>query len=228
MSLVSRWRSTVVLLALVAASTAAATVPDEADHSIKQFLAQDDTQPAYRAVRRLEAENGSRTAWLEAVTEYSPASGFRYEVTAEGGSELIRNKVLKAVLEGERDVIERGETARSSLAPANYRFQANGVDAAGLANVLLSPRRQERVLVAGTMFLKATDGDLVRLQGRLAKNPSFWIKNVDIVRSYETVDGTVMPVALHTTAQVRFLGDATLRMTYAYQEINGHPIMPIQ
>jgi hypothetical protein len=78
-----------------------------------------------------------------AVTEYSPAAGFLYEITAEGGSDLIRNAVLKAVLEGERDVIAHGETARSSLALANYRFQANGVDAAGLANVLLSPRRKE-------------------------------------------------------------------------------------
>lgn len=217
-------RFTVVLLALICAPNARATVPDAADHSIQQFLAQDDTQPQYRAVRRLEATNGSRTAWLEAATEYSPVIGFQYEITAQGGSDLIRNKVLKAVLEGEREVIAQGETARSSLALANYRFEANGVDTAGLANVLLSPRRKERVLVAGTMFLKATDGDLVRLQGRLAKSPSFWIKNVDIVRSYETIDGAVMPVALKTTAQVRFLGDATLHMTYAYQEINGHSV----
>jgi hypothetical protein len=218
-------RSTVLLLTLAFASYARATVRDAADHSIQQFLAQDDTQPQYRAVRRLEATNGSRTAWLEAVTEYSPAAGFRYEITAEGGSDLIRNKVLKAVLEGERDVIAHGETARSSLALANYRFQANGVDAAGLANVLLSPRRKERVLVAGTMFLKARDGDLVRVQGRLAKSPSFWVKNVDIVRSYESIDGAVVPIALETTAQVRFLGKATLRMTYAYQEINRHAVV---
>jgi len=225
MALTSRYRRfTVLLLGLVCAPNARATVPDAADHSIQQFLAQDDTQPQYRAARRLEATNGGRTAWLDAVTEYSPATGFQYEITAEGGSDLIRKKVLKAVLEGERDVIAHGETARSSLALANYSFRANGVDAAGLANVLLSPRRKERVLVSGTMFLKAADGDLVRLQGRLAKSPSFWIKNVDIVRSYASIDGTVMPVALTTTAQVRFLGEATLRMTYAYQEIDGHSV----
>ncbi len=217
-------RSTVLLLALIFASNARATVPDAAEHSITQFLAQDDTTPQYLAVRRLEATNGSRTAWLEAVTTYSSATGFQYQVIAEGGSDLIRNKVLKAVLEGEREVIAQGETARSSLVPENYHFQPNGVDAAGLANVLLAPRRKDRVLVAGTMFLKATDGGLVRLQGRLAKSPSFWVKNVDIVRSYETIDGAVMPVALTTTAQVRFLGDATLRMTYAYHEINGRPV----
>jgi hypothetical protein len=61
-----------MLLAVVSASTARATVPDPADQSIKRFLSQDDTQRPYRAVRRLEAENGSRKGWIEAVTEYSP------------------------------------------------------------------------------------------------------------------------------------------------------------
>ena len=72
------------------------------------------------------------------------------------------------------------------------------------------------------MFLTPADGDLVRLQGCLVKSPSFWIKNVVIVRTYER-DGIVLPVALTTTAQVRLLGEGTLRMTYAYHEIDGHP-----
>jgi len=127
-------------------------------------------------------------------------------------------------LEGEQDVIANGETARSSLALSNYRFQANGIDDDGLANVLLSPRRKERVLVAGMMALNTTDGALVRLQGRPAKSPSFWIRNVDIVRRYERINGNVVPVTLRTTAQVRFLGEATLHMTYAYSEIDGRPI----
>jgi hypothetical protein len=214
----------VMPLALALASTVRATVPDAADHSIKQFLEQDDTLRPYRAVRRLEAVNGSRMGWIEAVTEYSPESGFRYEIGAEGGSSLIRSKVLKAVLDGERDVIERGEAARSALAPSNYTFQANGIDSDGLANVLLSPRRKERVLVSGMMALNAMDGALVRLQGRLAKNPSFWVKDVDIVRTYERIDGYVVPVALETTAHVRFLGEATLRMTYVYSEIDGRHV----
>lgn len=217
-------RFAILLLALVSAPAARATVPNDADHSIKQFLAQDDTQHPYRATRRLEAQNGSRSGWLEAVTEYSPATGFRYEITAEGGSGYIRGKVLRAVLNGERDVIERGETGRSSLARSNYTFQADGIDADGLANVLLSPRRKERVLVSGTMFLEPMAGDLVRLQGRLAKNPSFWVKNVDIIRTYERIEGAVVPVALETKAHVRFLGAATLRMTYSYSEIDGQQV----
>src|SRR5262245_17918540 len=180
---------TILLPAIVAASSVQATMSDAADPSIKQFLAQADAQPPYRAVRRLEAENGSRKGWLEALTGYSEATGFQFRITRGGGSEYIREKVLTAVLEAERDVIARGETARASLTLANYRFQPNGIDVEGLANVLLEPRRKEHVLVSGTMFLKPGQGDLVRLEGRLAKSPSFWIKDVDITRAYDRIDG---------------------------------------
>jgi hypothetical protein len=201
-----------------------ATIPETADHGIRRFLEQDDAQHPYRAARRLEAENGSRRAWLEAVTEYSPASGFSYEVTGEGGSDLIRTRVLRPVLEEERNAISRGEVARSSLVRANYTFQADGIDEEGLANVLLSPRRKERVLVSGRMFLQPDDGSLVRLRGQLAKNPSFWIKDVEIQRSYERIKGVVVPVLLTASAQVRVFGPATLRMAYTYAEIDGQPI----
>lgn len=217
----------VPIVALMAAGLATridATGSDRADHSIRQFLAQDDTQRPYRATRRIEAENGTRSGWLEAVTEYSPANGFHYEVTGEGGSEHIRTKVLRAVLEGEQETIARGETERSSLCRANYAFQPGGIDESGLANIILSPRRKERILVEGTMFLQPDDGRLVRLEGQLAKSPSFWIKNVDIVRRYDRIAGVVVPIAMEATAQMRFLGSATLRMTYQYSEIDGHAV----
>ena len=213
-----------LLLTLAVAPAVRATTPDPADHSIKQFLSQQVVQHAYRATRRLEAETGSRTGWLEALTEYSPDAGFRYSITAEGGSSAIRTKVLKAVLDGERDIIALGVPGRSALGSANYTFQPNGVDAQGLANILLSPRRKETALLAGVMFLRPGEGELVRLQGRLAKSPSFWVRNVDIVRTYDRIDGTVMPVALESTAHVRLLGAAVLRMTYEYSEIDGRPV----
>ena len=218
-----------VLAAFVALGplTLGASGPDAADHSIEQFLARGDAQPAYRATRRLDAASGTRTGWLEAITEYAPDTGFHYEVTAEGGSGYIRARVLRALLEGEGEAIARGETGRSSLDHANYTFQADGIDEDGLANVLLSPRRRERILVAGRMFLQPEDGRLVRLQGRLAKSPSFWIKNAEITRSYANITGIVVPVALESRAQIRFLGLATLQMRYIYTHVDGHAVDPL-
>ena len=214
----------VLILAAALPLSVRATPPSPTDNSIRQFLARDHTQRAYKGTRRLEAANGDRTGWIQATTEYSQQNGFEYQVTAEGGSEYIRNKVLRPVLEGERSAFLKGEAARSALAHANYTFEAHGIDADGLVNIRLSPRRKERMLVAGTMFLSPDDGALVRLQGRLAKSPSFWVKSVQIVRSYKRINNVVLPVRLETNARLKLLGPATLRMTYAYSEIDGHPV----
>jgi hypothetical protein len=216
-----------LLLAAVAAPALMATepaAPEAAEQSMQQFLSQGETQPAYRATRRLEARNGDNAGWLEAVTEYSPTTGFKYTIVAEGGSGSIRNRVLRAVLDGEREVMAKDGPGKSALAPCNYAFQAAGIDAEGLANVQLQPKRKEPVLVHGTMFLRPVDGELVRVKGRLAKSPSFWVKSVDVVRTYERVGGAVMPVMLETTAQVRMFGTATLRMTYVYTLVDGQPV----
>lgn len=217
-------RLLIALVAIAMVPTLRATAPDAAEHCIHKFLAQDDAQPQYRATRRLEAENEGRTGWLEVVTEYAPATGFRYQITAEGGSGLIRSKVLRAVLDGERDAIEHGETSRSSIDRTNYTFQPQGVDEDGLAIVQLKPLRQDRVLVAGAMFLTPAQGSLVRLQGKLAKSPSFWVKDVEIVRTYQRFGDAVLPIALESKAQLRMFGAATLHMTYDYSEIDGRPV----
>jgi hypothetical protein len=222
------WRLTVVTAMLAVPLSLRATISNPADNSIRQFLAQNDDLNPYRATRRLEAENGDRKGWLEAVTQYSTAGGFTYTVTAEGGSSFIRTNVLRAALDEEGEAIAHGETSRSALALANYAFQANGVDAEGLANVLLAPRRKERGLVTGTMFLRPDAGDLVRLQGRLARNPSFWVRNVDIVRSYARFGGEVMPIVLEAKAQVRLLGPALFRMTYTYSEVDDQPLAALR
>jgi hypothetical protein len=207
---------------LLISSSVRATVPD-ANAFISRFLAHGDVPHSYRADRRLEAENGDRRGWVQVQTEYSSLAGLRYQITDEGGSSFIRSRVLRGVLDAERDMAAQGE-ARSALREANYTFSSRGVDDDGLASVLLSPRRKDPVLVAGTLFLHPIDGSPVRLAGRLAKSPSFWVKDVEIVRTYATIGGIVMPVVLESTAEIRWFGPASLRMTYAYSEIDGRPV----
>ena len=232
-----------LLLALAIPAAQTARVDDLADQSMRQFLAQERPDHAYRATRRLEAQNRDRSAWLEAVTEYAPATGFRYQVTAEGGSSFVRDRVLRSVLDSERDLVARRQPGRIILAHANYTFRPKGVEADGLAAILVSPKREDHALVEGTMFLRPVDGELVRLEGRLVKNPSFWIKRADISRTYDRVplrlpesstefgsaslkadDCVVMPVSLDAKAQLRLFGPATFRMTYTYSEIDGRPV----
>lgn len=216
-----------LLCSLESAASSRLTSDPLESRSIEQFLARADRVPSYRASRRLEARGAGKSGWLDAWTEFAPADGFRYEILAEGGSEYVRNRVLRAVLEAEKNLIARNETHRSALHPSNYRFESAGRDTAGLVQVRLFPLRKEGVLLVGNMFLQENDGDLVRIEGRMARSPSFWINKVDVVRSYERIGGALLPIALESTANVRLLGRSSFHMTYKYATVDGRAVANI-
>jgi len=79
------------------------------------------------------------------------------------------------------------------------------------------------LLVDGRAVLNDS-GELMRVEGKLAKNPSFWTSLVNIVRRYARVGGVRVPVATETTAKVKFVGTAQMDVLYDYQSVNGRPI----
>jgi hypothetical protein len=91
--------------------------------------------------------------------------------------------------------------------------------------VPLRPKRKDVHLIFGSLFLQPATGDPVRVMGRLAKNPSFWVSQVDVDWQYERVQrDTVLPVALHSTAKVKIFGPSTFSMTYDYVSVDGEPV----
>jgi hypothetical protein len=190
---------------------------------LERFLALDDPSPTqYRALRHLEANNDhfEKGAWMDVWTQGDP-SGFRYQIVAEEGSDYIRNRVFRATLETERKMWASGAPDNAGFTLANYSFEDRGANSDGLTSVAVKPRRKEMLLIDGIIFLRPDDGELMRLEGELAKAPSFWTRRVQIVRRYQRFLGIRMPVALETTASVRIAGRSTFQMTYEYESING-------
>ena len=88
----------------------------------------------------------------------------------------------------------------------------------------VKPRRKDILLVDGSIFLNPDDGELVRMEGRLSKSPSFWTRRVEIVRWYRRIAGFRMPTALESVANVRVAGLSTFRMSYDYETIDGQRV----
>jgi hypothetical protein len=194
--------------------------------TIERFLAIDDPNPTqYRALRRLEARNehfGSEAS-MQVWTEGDP-SGFRYTIVAEHGSEYIREKVFRRTLEMERAMWASGAPDRAGLTPANYVFEDRGEQPDGLLALGVKPRRKDVLLVDGAIFLNPADSDLVRVEGRLSKPPSFWTRHVNIVRWYKRFVGVRMPTALQSTANVLIAGRSTFEMSYEYESVNNEHV----
>jgi hypothetical protein len=189
---------------------------------VDRFLAVEDPDPVqYRALRRLEARNDhfDSGARMEVWTEGDP-SGFHYTVVSEEGSEYIRNRVFRQTLDTERTMWRSGAPDRAALTPANYVFADRGAQPDGLLSLSVKPRRKDVMLVDGAIFLSPSDGDLVRLEGKLSKAPSFWTRHVDIIRWYKRFAGVRMPVVLESTANVLIAGRSTFRMSYEYESVN--------
>jgi hypothetical protein len=220
------WVTAVVAMTMTpfAARLPGAVVVDQrAVTAMQNFLIRPTQVQQYSATRRLEASGSGRQGWLDVETHFTVASGLLYDVTAEGGSGFIRARVLRSLLEEERKLVARGRSASVAISTDNYTFTAEGLNTAGLAVVGIRPLRKERSLITGRMFL-SEDGDLQRVEGRLAKNPSFWVTRVNVVRTYRRINGVLMPVSLDTTAQLRLLGSSALRMTYRYSQIDERPV----
>ena len=209
---------------ILQASSRDSIVDPRAEAALHAFLGSPVGARQYTASRRLEASGSGRQGWLDVRIEYSAASGLSYQVLAEGGSGYIRSRVLRSLLDEEQSIVAENESARVALSYDNYQFMPNGIDDEGLAVVTIQPLRKDRSLIAGQMFLTA-DGDLVRVQGRLVKNPSFWVTRANLVRSYQRINGVTMPVSLETTGQLRLFGSSKLRMTYRYSQIDERTVV---
>jgi hypothetical protein len=195
--------------------------------ALQRFLsATDSAAVPYRALRRLDAqcESLGKSAWMDVWTELDDRGALRYRIAAEGGSDYIRNKVFRASLDAEQKMWASGEPDRAGITTDNYEFEDRGSESEGLAWLNIKPRRKEVLLIDGSIFLRPSDGELLRLEGRLVKSPSFWVRRVEIVRRYQRLAGVSMPIALESAANLLIGGRSTFRMTYEYESVNRRPI----
>jgi hypothetical protein len=194
--------------------------------ALRRFLATSSATPErFVAIRHLEARNDhfNKDAWMDVRVE-ADAAGFRFAILAEGGSGYIRSKLFKNALQTEQKIWASGEPDRSGFTLDNYTFEDKGAEATGLAWLGVTPRRKDMLLVIGSIFVRPEDGELVRIEGALAKTPSFWTKKVLIVRRYERIGGIRLPVWMQSTAAVRIAGASTFTTTYHYETVNGLPV----
>ena len=197
--------------------------------AVQRFLSRpDEPPPHYRALRRIEARNPrfKLHGWVDATTEVTSDGRFTYEIVRAGGSEYMVNKVLRPLLENEEKLFATGDAARSAVTPENYDLRGSEAAEPGVVKLLVRPKRRDVSLIDGALFVTENEADLVRVEGTLAKNPSFWTKRVDVVRHYSRISGARVPTRLDSTAQIRFAGTATLSMTWEYESINGARVAP--
>ena len=83
--------------------------------------------------------------------------------------------------------------------------------------VTVKPKREDELLINGVIILAPDTGDLLRVEGHLAKSPSFWISRIEVVCTYDRIDGVRVPIHTESVAQVKMAGTSNFAMSYEYR-----------
>ena len=182
--------------------------------------------PSYKAFRRLEGGlvDSPKQGWIEVLTHYRAGKGMTFEVLRSGGYGYVTDKVLPGMLKSEQELLSEGKALRAAIVPRNYTLEDGGITDNGLAKLLLHPARKSDGIVRGTALIEPESESVARIEGRLVKSPSFWIRDVDVTWKFTRVGDAILPVELSSKARVRFYGRSTFRMTYDYLSIDGRPV----
>ena len=101
----------------------------------------------------------------------------------------------------------------SEVSRANYDFVFLRQENFGVVPeyvLLIVPKRKDKYLLRGQIWVDATTFRIRRIEGIPAKSPSFWIKDIHITLQYAELGGVWVPVSFDAIATVRLLGQFTL------------------
>jgi hypothetical protein len=181
---------------------------------------------AYEGARTYRAQYdglaGTRRAEMIVNVKFVPPGKKEFVIQSATGSKLIIDRVFKKLLEAEEEESNPKIERRSALTDANYRFtligEKNGFS--GAAYVLeVEPRRKDKFLYHGRIWVDAGDFAVVRLEAKPSQNLSFWTRRADIVEVYTKVSDFWLPAHNHSVAAIRLGDHAELTIDYKDYEI---------
>lgn len=147
-----------------------------------------------------------------AEVNFVPAPG-RYMIQSHWGSGRAEY-VVKNVLQHEIEITASAEKlAGNALTEQNYDFQYLGSvvqDGHSCFLLQLKPKRKESGLVDGRVWVDKDSFLVRRVEGELAKSPSWWVKTVHVDLVYSDFQGAWLQTRMNAVAEVRCFGKQEL------------------
>ena len=180
----------------------------------------------YSAVRTYEVTNDKGKVYAQEVihVDYQAPDRKTFVTKSEKGSALVRDLVLKRLIESESETSSGYAHRDSSIKPANYEFTVLGQQDVGASHCLVVaavPRRHDKYLFEGRIWIDTQDYAIVRIAGQPAQRLSFWITQADFVRQYQKIGEFWLPERDETLVHVRLNGNKALIIDHRDYAING-------
>jgi len=152
---------------------------------------------------------------------FVPPDSKKYTIQETNGSGLGQI-LVRRMLANEAEVTK--DYVATDISADNYDFRfLREADASGQRCYVLEllPRRIERHLLHGNVWVDANTYLLRRFEGELAKPPSWWVRDVSITFVYGDVGGMWLQTATEAAADVRILGRTTMVSRDVKYKITG-------
>jgi hypothetical protein len=200
----------VCLLAVAAVAQTNASPPDARSVVERMLKAQQDNKARVRpfTVKRgyllLDKQDQEKAQVVASITVLPPDSK-QYQIESSSGG--FGEKVLRDILSKETE--QPKDAQRKELSNENYGFQLLGQEMLNGRRCYLlglNPRREEKDLLRGKIWVDAENYNILRIEGSPAKTPSWWIRDLHILMNFANVDGMWLHTFTHAVANVRFKG----------------------
>src|ERR1700676_1566127 len=156
--------------------------------------------------------------------EYHRPDKKTFITTSESGSGIVRHMALNPLIASEIEAASGKQHHDSSISPANYTLELLGEQQVGPYHCFLvraKPKRPDKYLFEGKVWIDTVDYAVVRIAGHPAKKLSFWIERADFVREYQKIDGFWLSKKDETLVQVRMYGKKVLTIDHQNYTVTG-------
>ncbi len=164
----------------------------------------------------------SKSADLEVGLTYQWPDKKDFKVLSESGSELLRRRVLKPLLEAELESLKEQNRKQASIRPENYAFRCVGYEQTSEGNFYvleITPKNTNKFLIRGQIWVDEEDFGIARIEGEPSINPSWWTKRNLIHVSFQKVGNFWLPQRNETETQLRILGRSRLTIDYGNYKV---------
>jgi hypothetical protein len=148
---------------------------------------------------------------LEAIRHRGPTGTPEYKVVSFEGDTTVKQQVIARYLAAEKQAYDR-PAASFAVTPDNYKFRYIASIDSGSGRFYIfgiKPRHRKEGLIQGQIWIHGATGALEHQDGRLAKRPSMFIREVGILR--DTGDRVVPYVRVtRIDVETRLFGHAKL------------------
>ena len=223
----------VLLLAALPLAAADNPEPPSVNEVVNRMVERDAQRQlslhGYSGMRRYSLQNDHMHKHAEMLVRVTgDADGTKhFEIVSEDGWKAAHKHVLHKMLESEAETSRPEIRVKTRVCPVNYDFQMLGsdsIDGRLAYQIGVTPKRHDKYLFQGRIWVDSEDFAVVRADGSPAKNPSFWTKHVQFVHTYQKDGPFWFPLSTESVTDARIFGTTGLTIEYFDYKPSSSPL----